>query len=88
MDLFQLKGKPYLVVVNYFSGYVEVQSLSSTTSASLVTALKPIFTHNGTLATFVSDNGPQFDCQEMKMFADCYGFDHVTSSPHYSNQTA
>ena len=30
-DLFQLKEKSYLAVVDYFSRYVEVQSLSSTT---------------------------------------------------------
>ena len=82
-DLFQLKGKSYLVVVDYFSRYVEVQSLSITTSASVVNALKAIFARHGIPATFVSDNGPQFDSQEMKRFAECYGFNHVTSSPHY-----
>ena len=81
--LVPLKWKSYLVVVDYFSRYVEVQSLRSTTSASVVTALKAIFACHGILSTFVSDSGPQFDSQEMKIFADCYGFDHVTSSPHY-----
>ena len=60
-----------------------MQSLSLTTSASVVNALKAIFARHGIPATFVSDNGPQFDSQEMKRFAECYGFNHVTSSPHY-----
>ena len=49
----------------------------------MVTALKAILTRHGIPATFVSDNGQQFDSQEMRVFADCYGFDHVTSGPHY-----
>ena len=31
----------------------------------------------------MSDNGPQFDSTEMKIFAESYKFSHVTSSPHY-----
>ena len=31
----------------------------------------------------MSDNGPQFDSSEMKTFANNYGFNHITSSPHY-----
>ena len=46
-------------------------------------AIYSIFARHGIAATFVSNNGPQFDSQEMRMFADCYGFDHVISSPHY-----
>jgi len=38
VDLFQLKGKSYLVAVDYFSRYIEVQSLSSIPSASAVNA--------------------------------------------------
>ena len=30
----------------------------------------------------MSDNGSQFDSY-MKVFANTYGFEHVTSSPHY-----
>ena len=82
-DLFQLKGKPYLVVVDYYSKYVEVQSLSLTTSAAVVTSLKAIFSRHGIPATFVSDNGPQFSSEEMRTFAKEYGFKHTTSSPYY-----
>jgi len=82
-DLFQLKGKSYLLVVDYFSRYVEVQTMTSTTAASIVTALKAIFSCHGIPAIFMSDNGPQFVAQEMKEFAELYGFEHITSSPHY-----
>ena len=31
----------------------------------------------------VSDNGPQYDCKEMKEFAGDYCFKHITSSPYH-----
>ena len=82
-DLFELKGVSHLLVVDYYSRYVEVQKLTTTTSTNVVTALKAIFSRHGVPITFVSDNGPQFDSKEMKHFAAAYGFNHVTSSPHY-----
>ena len=39
---------------------------------------------NGIPDKIVSDNGPQFSSQEFKKFKDLYEFDHVTSSPTYS----
>ena len=82
-DLFQLKGKSYLVVVDYYSKYVEVQTLSSTTSTAVVASLKANFSRHGISVTFVSDNGPQFNSEEMRIFAKEYGFQHTTSSPYY-----
>jgi transposase InsO family protein len=82
-DLFELDSKTYLLVVDYFSRYVEVQTLSSTTSASVIKALKAIFSRHGIPATMVSDNGPQYSSQEFQRFSQEYNFTHTTSSPHY-----
>lgn len=82
-DLFELNGTTYLLVVDYYSRYIEVQKLKSTTSASIITALKAVFSHHGIPAAVVSDNGPQYASQEMKEFSQSYGFSHITSSPHY-----
>ena len=59
-DLFDLKGSTYLLVVDYFSRFVEVQKLNTTTSPSVVTHLKSIFARFGIPATMITDNGPQF----------------------------
>ena len=82
-DLFQLNNTVYLLVVDYYSRFMEVQKLTSTTSASVISALKAIFSRHGIPSEFVSDNGPQFDSGEMKEFASKYNFIHTTSSPHY-----
>ena len=81
-DLFYLNGKTY-ILADYFSRYLEVQSMSSTTSGQTVQALKAIFSRHGIPTTFVSDNGPQYASEEMVAFAREYNFTHITSSPHY-----
>ena len=82
-DLFELNGSTYLLLVDYFSTYIEVQKLSLTTSTSVSTAMKAIFARHGVPAVMVSDNGPQFASREMREFSESYGFSQVTSSPHY-----
>ena len=59
-DLFELKGKSYLLLVDYFSRYIEVIKLSSTTTNSVVAAMKPIFARYGIPDIVILDNGPQY----------------------------
>ena len=82
-DLFELQGKHYLLLVDYFSHYPEVIRLTFTTSASVIFAMKSVFSRHGIPNTIVSDNGPQYDSTEMKAFAASCQFRHITSSPHY-----
>ena len=81
--LFELKGATYLLVVDYFFRFIEIQKLSTTNSKSVILALKAIFSRHGVLVTFVSDNGPHNASWEMQEFAESYGFKHITSSPHF-----
>ena len=83
MDLFDLKGKTYILLVDYYSRFVEVQQLQSMTTSSVISFLKPIFARYGIPATLISDNGPQFASVEMKQFSETYGFSHVTTSLYY-----
>jgi len=83
MDLFDLKGKTYILLVDYYSRFVEIQHLQSTTTSSVISFLKPMFARYGVPVTLISDNGPQFTSAEMRQFAETYGFHHVTSSPYY-----
>ena len=82
-DLFELNRATYLLVVDYFPRFPEVIKLTCTTSKSIISALKSIFSRHGIPAVLISDNGPQFDSMTMKAFASEYSFKHTTSSPHY-----
>ena len=42
-----------------------------------------MFARYGILAVLVNDNGPQYNCVEMKEFAELYGFCQITTSPYY-----
>ena len=83
-DLFHFQGSSYLVVVDYFSRYPEIQKLSSTNSHSIIVALKNVFSRFGIPEVVVSDNGPQFVSTQFHHFAQSYEFHHVTSSPLFA----
>ena len=76
-DLFEIKGKHYLVVVYYYSRWLEIRNL---TSSHVIKELKDSV--HGTPDTVQSDNGPQFSSQEFSRFSSVYGFVHTTSSPY------
>ena len=78
------KGKTYLLVVDYYSRFIEVSPLASTTSQSIIASLKTIFSRFGIPETFISDNGPNYASKDFVNFAKDYGFTHVTSSPLYA----
>ena len=82
-DLFEIKGTHYLITVDYFSHYPEVTKLTSTTSSSVITALKAVFSRHGLPEVVRSDSGPQFSSHDFSRFANTYNFNHVICSPFY-----
>ncbi len=83
MDLFEKDGNHYLLLVDYFSKYPEVTKLSATTTLTVISVLKTMFARHGILEVVRSDNGPQYSSHKFAVFADSYGFQHCTSSPHF-----
>uniref|UniRef100_A0A8C7WX74 Integrase catalytic domain-containing protein n=1 Tax=Oryzias sinensis TaxID=183150 RepID=A0A8C7WX74_9TELE len=73
----------YILVVDYFSRYIEVAKLNVTSAATVIAAMKETFSRHGIPETVVSDNGPQYASEKFKDFAMEYGFVHITSSPRY-----
>ena len=82
-DLCELKGRQYLVLVDYFSRYPEVIELASLSSPAIILHLQSVFARWGIPETLRSDNGPQFSSQDFRQFAITFGFSHTTSSPHF-----
>lgn len=82
-DLFMLGNKTYLLVVDYYSRYVEIAQLTPTRSTDVIVHIKSIFARHGVSETLVTDNGPQLSGHSFASFAASYGFVHVTSSPRF-----
>ena len=83
-DLFQYKGRDYIVCVDYYSKFPEVQLISDKTAKQCISALKSIFARHGIPETVVSDNGPCFASHEFRVFSKEWGFKLNTSSPLHS----
>ena len=80
-DLFEFKNKSYLVTVDYFSNFWEVDKLPDTKARTVILKLKNHFARYGCPDEVVSDNGPQFSCNEFATFARTWEFKHCTISP-------
>ncbi|XP_008181766.1 uncharacterized protein K02A2.6-like [Acyrthosiphon pisum] len=84
-DIFHFDNKIYLLVVDYYSKFVEIAHLTSGfTSISVIQHLKSIFARFGIPSVIVSDNGPPFNSLEFKQFMHEWDIEHVTSSPNYA----
>ena len=82
-DLFEWKKTSYLLLIDYYSRYIEISSLSSTMSKAVIQRMKGIFGRHGIPECLMSDNGPQFSSHEFQQFSKEYKFEHITSSPNY-----
>ena len=84
-DLFEYKGKDYLVVVDYLSDFFEVSELSQLSAAAVIRVLKEHFARHGIPVIVQSDGGPQFVAKEFSDFSREWGFTHTVSSPYHSS---
>ena len=82
-DLFTFENRNYLVLVDYYSNFIELDHLADTTSQTVVHKLKMHFSRHGVPDYVVSDNGPQYSSSEFRRFAVTWKFTHITTSPHY-----
>ena len=83
VDLCELNGRTLLVIVDYFSNFLEVDRINKATTSGVTKVLKVMFSRYGVPDQVISDNGPQFASSEFTTFAQQWGFEHVTSSPRY-----
>lgn len=84
IDIFSVKTDDYLVTVDYYSDFFELDLLPDTTAATVINCLKQHFVRHGTPEVVVTDNGPQFKAVEFHQFACDWEFQHVTSSSYHS----
>lgn len=82
-DIFEWNGQHYLVLVDSYSGWFEIDLLRDLSSSTVITKLKRHFSVHGSPHKVFSDNGTQFTSQQFKEFAAAWDFTHTTSSPEY-----
>ena len=75
-DVFHLFGHHYVIVVDYFSKYAEVECIADMTSSSVINKLKKIFARHGIPKEFCSDNGPEYKSMEFACFSRTWDFRH------------
>ena len=81
-DIFDFNNRQYLVVVDYFSKWIECRELKNKTSAEVIRQWINIFSTFGIPQTVIADNVP-FNSYDCRMFANQWNFEIITSSPHY-----
>lgn len=83
VDLCEHNGHNYLIISDYYSRFLEILHLPSTTTSHVTQKLKAVFARFGIPNEVVSDNGPQFSSAEFQELAKRLDFKHITSSPHH-----
>lgn len=85
IDIFHHNENNYLVTVDYYSDYFELDLLPDLTSETVVETIKRNFSRHGCPLTVVTDNSKaQFITSNFTKFAEKWEFDHITSSPYHS----
>ncbi|XP_064107886.1 uncharacterized protein LOC135216447 [Macrobrachium nipponense] len=80
VDLMSIEKHNYLITVDYFSNFWEMDHLENTLASTVIRKLRSHFARYGLPCVLISDNGPQFVNENFKQFATDYDFEHRTSS--------
>ena len=81
VDLYTIDSNDYLIVVDYFSNFWEIDHLTDTKASTAIKKLNCHFARQGIPEVVISDNGPQFACEQFPTFASDWGFEHRPGSP-------
>ncbi|UYV74954.1 K02A2.6-like, partial [Cordylochernes scorpioides] len=84
LDIFEIFKQNYLIIVDHYSDFFEVECLENTTSEYIIECCKRQFSRYGIPQIIVSDNGRQFTSTEFQKFGKEWQFQHSTSSPLHS----
>lgn len=82
------EGQYLLVVVDYYSRFVEVKEMNSISASDTIQELSVIFSRYGIPNTLRADNGPQLSehCEELNIFCRENGIKLVNTIPYWPQQ--
>ena len=78
-----LNGDTFLIVVDSYSKWVEVEKVKSTDAKTTIRVLRKLFSTHGVPRIIVSDNGPGFASAELKQFLAQNGVKHAFAAPYH-----
>lgn len=81
-DILEYESKSYLVMMDYFSKWIELKRIKKKDSREIIRVWIEIFSFLGVSREMIADNVP-FNSFECKDFAKRWGMEIVTSSPRY-----
>jgi transposase InsO family protein len=76
-------GEYLIVVIDEYSRYPEVEILTTTSAKAAIPKLDAIFSRQGIPEILKSNNGPPFNGEEFKNFANHLGFKHCKITPYW-----
>lgn len=79
-DILTYNDVDYLVVIDYFSKWIDLAELKYKTASEVINKLKNIFAIHGIPKLLISDNMP-FLSSEFQNFAKLWNFKSITTSP-------
>ncbi|PAA64507.1 hypothetical protein BOX15_Mlig000968g3 [Macrostomum lignano] len=87
VDIATFKGQRFLVLIDAFSKWVDVQSVPSMKASIVISALRKTFKYTGLPKNLVSDNGGTFVAEDFVTFLRENYIDHTLTPPghHQSN---
>ena len=78
-------AKHAIIAVDYFTKWVEAESLVHITEANTISFVKKnILYIFGIPNTIITNNGTQFDCNKFRKLCDKYGINNYYASPAHS----
>lgn len=83
VDMCHYSNQDYMIIMDYYSRYIEVIHMRQTTINDVVLKMKNVFARWGVPLEIISDKGPQIAAKAFKDFANEYTFKSITSSPKY-----
>lgn len=77
------RGKYYLVLIDAHSKWLEVECVSGTSAAAVISCLRRIFCRLGLPKRIVSDNGPPFSSAEYSSYLEKNGIKRILVAPYH-----
>lgn len=81
-DIFEFRDKIFMILVDYYSKWIEAKRLKNKGSREVIRAWAKIFSILGIPKQVIADNVP-FSSSECREFAKKWDFEITTSSPRY-----